>query len=107
MHFLHFQQLPYDQEERYPARKVRLEYHVRSVISAVLNPTFGEDEIPEGFVCNPVDGCYRLATVANGEDAIDTVCDFLDESIIPSSVTFVCFDVENFRIYEQLLQLNA
>jgi O-acetyl-ADP-ribose deacetylase (regulator of RNase III) len=38
------------------------------------------------------------------ETAIDTVSNFLSGNSLPEEVTFVCFDAENYAIYEKLLR---
>lgn len=48
-------------------------------------------------------GIYRFPKQLAAKIAIDTVRDFIDENDILESVTFVCFDVENFRIYDGIL----
>ena len=48
-------------------------------------------------------GIYRFPKQLAVEVAISIVGGFLNENDIFDSVTFVCFDVENFRIYEELL----
>ncbi len=49
-------------------------------------------------------GIYRFPKEKAAEIAIDTVRNFLSENSLPEEVTFVCFDAENYAIYEHLLK---
>ncbi len=49
-------------------------------------------------------GVYNFPKQKAAEIAIKTVNDFLSEDKSIEQVVFVCFDNENYRIYEQLLQ---
>ncbi len=49
-------------------------------------------------------GIYRFPKEKAAGIAIDTVHNFLSENDLPEEVTFVCFDVENYAIYEHLLK---
>jgi O-acetyl-ADP-ribose deacetylase (regulator of RNase III) len=48
-------------------------------------------------------GVYGFPKREAAEIAIGTVREFLNENAMPEQVSFVCFDEENFRIYEELL----
>ncbi len=49
-------------------------------------------------------GIYRFPKEEAAEIAIDTVRNFLLENNLPEEVYFVCFDTENYAIYEKLLR---
>ncbi len=49
-------------------------------------------------------GVYNFPKQKAAEIAIQTVNDFLSDDKSIEQVVFVCFDDENYRIYEQLLQ---
>ncbi len=49
-------------------------------------------------------GIYHFPKEKAAEIAIDTVRNFLLENSLPEEVTFVCFDTENYAIYEKLLR---
>ena len=49
-------------------------------------------------------GIYRFPKEKAAEIAIDTVSNFLSENSFPEKVYFVCFDTENYAIYEKLLR---
>jgi len=49
-------------------------------------------------------GIYRFPKEAAAKIAIDTARNFLSENGLPEEVTFVCFDMENYAIYEHLLK---
>ncbi len=51
-------------------------------------------------------GIYRFPKELAAEIAIHTVDAFLKRNQKPESVTFVCFDVENFRLYDDLLKVD-
>ena len=48
-------------------------------------------------------GIYQFPKDRAAEIAIKTVKEFLDASRADIKVTFACFDEENYRIYERLL----
>jgi O-acetyl-ADP-ribose deacetylase (regulator of RNase III) len=48
-------------------------------------------------------GVYRFPKDRAAEIAIDTVKEFLNLSGAEIKVTFVCYDEENYRIYEELI----
>lgn len=48
-------------------------------------------------------GIYRFPKDKAATIAIQTVRKFLSENELPETVYFVCFDAENYAIYEQLL----
>lgn len=50
-------------------------------------------------------GIYRFPKDRAAEIAINAVKEFLSDNDAPIEVTFVCFDDENYRIYEGLVQL--
>ncbi len=49
-------------------------------------------------------GIYHFPKEKAAEIAIDTVRNFLLENNLPKEVYFVCFDTENYAIYEKLLR---
>ena len=49
-------------------------------------------------------GIYHFPKEEAAKTAIDTVRNFLSENRLPEDVTFVCFDAENYAIYEHLLK---
>ncbi len=49
-------------------------------------------------------GIYHFPKEKAAEIAIDTVRNFLLENSLPEEVYFVCFDTENYAIYEKLLR---
>jgi len=49
-------------------------------------------------------GIYRFPKEEAAKTAINTVRNFLLENDLPEIVTFVCFDTENYAIYEHLLK---
>ncbi len=49
-------------------------------------------------------GIYHFPKEKAAEIAIDTVRNFLSENSLPEEVYFVCFDTENYAIYEKLLR---
>lgn len=49
-------------------------------------------------------GIYRFPKERAAKIALQSVTDFLKHHEIPQKVYFVCFDLENYRIYQQLLQ---
>ena len=49
-------------------------------------------------------GIYRFPKEKAAETAIDTVRKFLSENSLPEEIYFVCFDAENYAIYEHLLK---
>jgi len=49
-------------------------------------------------------GVYRFPKEMAANIAIDTVRNFLSKNNLPEEVTFVCFDAENYAIYEKLLK---
>ena len=49
-------------------------------------------------------GIYRFPKKKAAETAIDTVRKFLSENSLPEEIYFVCFDAENYAIYEHLLK---
>lgn len=49
-------------------------------------------------------GIYRFPKEEAAKIAIDTVRNFLSENSLPEEVYFVCFDEENYAIYEQMLK---
>jgi O-acetyl-ADP-ribose deacetylase len=49
-------------------------------------------------------GIYGYPKELAGEIAVKTVTDFLKENDLIKEVFFVCFDDENFRIYEELIE---
>ena len=48
-------------------------------------------------------GVYRFPQKVAAELAIDTVSRFLEQSDLIESVTFVCYDVENFNLYKEMM----
>ncbi|GAB4320722.1 MAG: O-acetyl-ADP-ribose deacetylase [Bacteroidales bacterium] len=48
-------------------------------------------------------GVYRFPKELAAKIAIETVSDFLNNSATPEQVFFVCFDQENYSIYDRLL----
>ena len=51
-------------------------------------------------------GIYRFPKEQAAQIAVQTVLDFLAKNSLPETVYFVCFDQENYSIYEKLLGLN-
>jgi len=51
-------------------------------------------------------GIYHFPKVEAAEIALSTVRNFLSENSLPEEVTFVCFDTENYTVYEHLLRHN-
>jgi O-acetyl-ADP-ribose deacetylase (regulator of RNase III) len=49
-------------------------------------------------------GIYRFPKDKAAKIAIETVRDFLSENVLPETVYFVCFDAENYAIYQRLLK---
>ena len=49
-------------------------------------------------------GIYRFPKKKAAEIAIETVRNFLSENSLPEEVYFICFDTENYAIYEHLLK---
>lgn len=49
-------------------------------------------------------GIYRFPKEKAAEIAIATVHNFLMKNVLPEEVYFVCFDTENYAIYEKLLK---
>ncbi|MEO1263006.1 MAG: O-acetyl-ADP-ribose deacetylase [Bacteroidota bacterium] len=49
-------------------------------------------------------GIYRFPKQLAAKVAFDTVIDFLDQDTFIEKVTFVCFDVENYQLYQGLLE---
>ena len=49
-------------------------------------------------------GIYHFPKEEAAETAINTVRNFLSENRLPEEVYFVCFDAENYAIYEHLLK---
>ena len=48
-------------------------------------------------------GIYRFPKELAAQIAIGTVRDFLSENSLPETVYFVCFDAENYALYEKML----
>ena len=48
-------------------------------------------------------GVYGYPKEAAAQVAVDTIRDFVADHPKPHEVIFVCFDEENFRLYQQLL----
>ena len=48
-------------------------------------------------------GVYGFPKEKAADIAMETVCNFLQQSALPEEVTFVCFDEENYRIYQAKL----
>ncbi len=51
-------------------------------------------------------GIYHFPKEKAAEIAINTVRKFLLENTLPEEVYFVCFDAENYAIYEKLLEIR-
>ncbi|GMT44823.1 MAG: macro domain-containing protein [bacterium] len=49
-------------------------------------------------------GIYHFPKEEAAKIAIDTVRNFLSENSLPEEVIFVCFDAENYAIYEKMLK---
>lgn len=52
-------------------------------------------------------GIYGYPKELAGEIAIKSVSDFLKANDLIKEVTFVCFDDENFRIYDEIIRRNV
>lgn len=48
-------------------------------------------------------GIYGFPKIPAAEISIQTVKDFLAQNLLPEIVYFVCFDEENFKIYNELI----
>ena len=51
-------------------------------------------------------GIYRFPKKLAANIAVKTVQDFFTQNNTIDKVSFVCFDSENYEIYEQILKIN-
>lgn len=69
------------------ALKLAVEYHCKSIAFPNIST-----------------GIYRFPKEKAAKIANDTIRSFLSENDLPEEVIFVCFDTENYAIYEHLLK---